>query len=302
MIKNSHIYRAPTHKETIMTASRLALVLAMAGILVTKADTTVTGVVASATANVDTNQAAILTPAPTAIPESVITPVPTEPAAEIPDIDKAAFSLEGFSIGTRFTHFELETERKNTFLGHIDKLEAIQDNSPTKVYADWWFHRYVGVELTWDRVEARTHNDDPEGISDGNLIAQGPMASLMARYPNKTRVTPHVGLGMAFMSVTFEEEPWWALGYASPESYAELGSPSIPRGKTREMLPDDSANGVVMTAGLDVRISQHWSADLYWRNMDLDAKMGYRIAKEIRDSKTIPLSNMAYGAGVKYVF
>jgi outer membrane protein W len=278
------------------------MVLVMAGTFVAKAETTVTGEVASAGATIDTNQAAISTPVPASIPEPVIAPVPEKPADPVPGIDEAEFSLEGFSIGTRFTQFQLETERKSTFLGHIDKLEAIQDHSPTKVYADWWFYRYLGVELTWDRVEARTHNDDPEGISDGNLVAQGPIASLMARYPNKTRVVPHVGVGMAFMSVKFEEEPWWALGYSSPESYAELGSPSVPRGKTREMLPDDSANGVVITAGLDVRITQHWSADLYWRHMDLDAKMGYRISEEIRDSKSIPLSNMAYGAGVKYLF
>jgi len=275
--------------------------LVLAGALAVNAETTITNEM-SAVSGVDTNQVVETTSTSASVPAPVIEPILAEPAGPIPGIDEEEFALEGFSIGTRITHFQLETERKNTFLGHIDKLEAIQDNSPTKLYADWWFCRYVGVELTWDCVEARTHNDDPEGISDGNLTAQGPIATLMARYPNKTRVTPHVGFGWAFMSVAFDEEPWWALGYASPESYAELGSPAVARGKTREMLPEDSARGVVVVAGLDVRISRHWSADLYWRNMDIDTMMGYRTAGDVKDARNIPLSNMAMGAGVKYVF
>ena len=286
-----------------MMTSRLVMILVLAGAVAVNAETTATGEVSGVLAVTDTNASTATPLAPVPAPVPVVEPILAEPAGSILEIDEVEFPLEIFSIGIRFTHFQLETDRKNTFLGHIDKLEAIQDNAPTKLYADWWFHRYAGVELTWDRVEARTHNDDPEGISDGNIAAQGPIATLMARYPNQTRVTPHVGLGLAFMSISFDEEPWWALGYASPESYAELGSPSVPRnGKTREMLPDSSARGVVVVAGLDVRISRHWSADVYWRSMDLDAKMGYRIAGEVKDTKSIPLSNIAMGAGVKYVF
>ena len=276
---------------------RLTMALVLAGAFTVEAETSVTSDASSVPANAGTNQASVMAPAP--VVESGV----VETSKPIPGVDEAGFALEQFSLGTRITHYELETTHKNYFLGHLNKLEAIQDNAPTKLYADWWFHRYLGVELTWDRVEARVHNDDPEGISDGNLVAEGPIATMMARYPNKTRVTPHAGIGMAFMSVAFDEAPWWALGYDGPDSYEMLGSPTVPRnGKTREMLPDDSAQGVVATAGVDARISRHWSADVYWRYMDLDVKMGFRTGGDVKDARDIPLSNMAFGAGVKYVF
>lgn len=234
-----------------------------------------------------------------------VTPAPAAPESvrseAVPAVE-ASLPLEAFSIGTRATWYELETTRKNTFLGHIDELEAIQDDAPTKLYADWWFHRHVGAEVSLDRVEARTHNDDPEGISDGNLLAEGFVVALLGRYPNETRITPFAGAGIAFMSISFEEEPWWALGYSSPESYEMLGSPTVSRGKTREMLPKDSSEGLVLAAGADIRLFRHVSANLYWRYMELDTEMGYRIAGEIKAAREIPLSNMAYGIGVKYVF
>lgn len=280
---------------------RIVMMLVMAGVWTAQADTNVRGEGVAVPSGGDTN--AVTESAPAAPLAPVLAPAEAEPANPIPGADDTGFSLERFSIGTRVTDYELDSGTKqDNFLGHIDELEAIQDRSPTKVYADFWVFRYAGVELTWDRVEARTHNDDPEGISDGNLIAQGPILSLMARFPNKTRLTPMAGIGWAFMSIDFEEEPWWALGYPSPESYEELGRPAVPRGKTREMLPEDSAKGDIIVLGLDVRISRHWSANLYYRTMDLDTTMGYRTAGDLKEAKPIPLSNTAMGAGVKYVF
>ncbi len=234
-------------------------------------------------------------------PETPVVQAPESvPAESVPA--KAEGTMERFSIGTRITWFELETTRKNTFLGHIDELEAIQDGTPDKLYADWWFHRYVGAEVSLERVEARTHNDDPEGISDGNLLAEGFAVSLLGRYANQSRITPFAGVGVAFLSIAFDEEPWWALGYGSPEDYERLGRPAVARGKTREMLPEDSGEGFIVAAGADIRLFRHLSASLYWRYMDLDTKMGYRTAGEEKAPKEIPLSNMAYGAGLKYVF
>lgn len=279
-----------------MITSRWMVALVLAGAWVAKAEPVVDDKAAAGTNGA--SQEVVVTPAP--VP--VIEPIPAEPAGPIAGVDEAVFSLERFSIGTRITHYELKTDHKDTFLGHINEMEALQDHAPTKLYADWWFCRYSGMELTWDQVKARTHNEDPEGISDGNMIARGPIVTLMLRYPNTTRVTPHVGVGMAFMSVSFDEEPWWALGYASPQDYEALGRPAVSRGKTREMLPKDSANGVVVVAGLDVRLTRHWSADLYLRDMDLDTEMGYRTAGDVKSARTIPLGNTAMGAGVKYVF
>lgn len=284
--------------------SRWMVALVLAGAWVANAEVVVTSEVSavSAVADTTTNQAAVNGPAPVAAPAPVIEPIPAEPAGQIPGVDAQGFALEKFSIGTRITHYELTTERKDFFLGHINRLEAVEDYAPTKLYADWWMCRYSGVELTWDRVEAKTHNNDPEGISDGNMVAQGPIATVLLRLPNSTRVTPMIGVGWAFMSVSFDELPWWSLGYGSPADYEALGSPSAPRGKTREMMPKDNASGLVLTADVDVRLAAHWSVDLYVRNMDLDAKMGYRTAGEIKAAKTIPLGNTAMGLGVKYVF
>jgi len=281
-----------------MMTSRWIVGLVLAGAWIVNAETVVDDKAPAVTTGA--GQESVATP----VPVPVLEPIAAEPAGPITGVDEADFSLERFSIGTRITHYELKTNRKDnpTFLGHINQMEAIQDHAPTKLYADWWFCRYSGLELTWDHVKARTHNEDPEGISDGNMIARGPIATVMLRYPNTTRVTPHVGVGMAFMSVSFDEEPWWALGYASPQDYEDLGRPAVARGKTREMLPKDSANGVVVVAGLDVRLTQHWSADLYWRDMDLDTEMGYRTAGDVKSARTIPLGNTVMGAGVKYVF
>ena len=210
-------------------------------------------------------------------------------------------------LGTRITHFVLVDEDDDSFLGSIDHLGDEQDYLPYKLFADYLFNPYFGVELTYDRVEAVAKTSADDNHTDGNFVLDGPILTAFGRYPNDSICTPFAGAGVAYFQADFEAQDWWGLGYSSPADYASVGSPNEPRGgKTRELNPDD-ALGFVVTAGSAFKISEHWSADLYARYMTIETDVEFLIKQngdviDDNGTTTVPFDNFAFGAGVKYVF
>jgi len=219
-----------------------------------------------------------------------------------------SFLAGHLELGTRITHFILVDEDDSSgFLGSIDHLGDEQDYIPYKLYADWLFCPYCGLELTWDHVGAIAKTSAADNHTDGKFVLDGPILTAIGRYPNSSVFQPYAGLGAAFYMTDFEAEDWWALGFASPQDFADLGSPSEPRnGKSRSIETDDTV-GFVATAGTDIKITKNWSADIYARYtaVDVDAHFTLLTNGKVTEDKgtyTIPFDNYALGAGLKYVF
>jgi hypothetical protein len=216
-------------------------------------------------------------------------------------------------IGLRMTTFDLDTTTSrgvdrnvpgDTFLGNLTRIDEEQSSTP-KLFFVVMPHPYVGVELAWDGVEARTWNVNNEE-SDGKVCASGPIFSLVGRYPNETRFTPFASLGYTFWDADFDEDGWWRYGFGSSESYIAAGRPGNTVNGIERRISVSIDNGVVWTAGCSVSIIDHLSADVIIRSVDVSVDAAfYRTVgaeTELRRTGGFPLDHVSYGLGVKYVF
>ncbi|MBI3987248.1 MAG: hypothetical protein HY343_10025 [Lentisphaerae bacterium] len=221
------------------------------------------------------------------------------------------------ALGTRLTVFTLQTDNKKYFMGFIDVLEEEQDLWPTKVFAQWLFTPYVGLELTWDQVAAKLWNSEDIPHDDGMLSLRGPIVTLFGQYPNETIFTPYAGVGAGWFLADFDPNPIWHNGFgyemtwdqavADYEAWRAAGSPEWPNNGYQRILEPEDTYGLVLTAGSSIGINRRWAADLYLRYMwaDVDAHYTRRVFGEVIDDRgtfTFPLSNFAAGLGVKYLF
>lgn len=234
-------------------------------------------------------------------------------------------------VGTRITSFSLDTTSsgpETTFIGTIIRLEEEQDRSPTKLYLRYFFRPWIGVELAHDGVKAYTVTSE-DGHSDGSFSAKGPIVSVIGRASLRdiahgcsrvadrgdpawaasewaARVRPFLQVGMAMLSGEFEPESWWALGYASKETWKELGSPTTRRKGRYRTMDVSSSTGTILALGCDATITDHFAVNVFWRTMaaELDAALDYtgQPVGRPRKSGTVPLDNTAFGVGVGYVF
>jgi outer membrane protein W len=213
-----------------------------------------------------------------------------------------------FLLGTRMTRFWLTDDSAPTnqaFLGAINQLDDEQDLAPTKICLDVLLGSYVALELTWDRVEATVRNYN-NGFTDGTVEMSGPVLTVMGRYPNRTLFVPYAGLGLALFRSSFDEEPYWHYGYASPASYRAAGSPTTPLGGKERSLTVDDDTGLVFTAGCRAYITEHWAADLLLRHVELDPSARFRSTvygtPASQDDGHFPLSHNLLGLGMSYRF
>ena len=233
-------------------------------------------------------------------------PAPAAAAATAP---AGGWIADHLSVGTRSTYYWLQDDHRSmsdTFIGNISDLDAAQDLAPWKVYIDYDFNRYAGLELTWDQVEADIVNGVGTKSTDGTIHMGGPILTLVGRWPNASAFTPFLGAGAAFWNASFDHSAWWKYGYANEEAYADSGRVNEPRnGKTRNMTFEDNI-GFVATAGVDCRVGRHWSADLYLRYIDISTEDTYTLNAPGHDPDvtraTFPLDHLAAGLGVSYHF
>jgi outer membrane protein W len=209
-------------------------------------------------------------------------------------------------LGTRVTGFILEDAHSGSFLGSINELDAEQDFAPYKVFADYFFLDWLGVELTWDTVAAQT-TTAIDGHHDGSLEIAGPILTVVARWVSEYVWTPYAGVGVGLFSGDFTPETWWELAYSSKADWESLGSPHVPRNNRTRNFDVDDPVGLVLTAGTGLYLTEHWSMDFYVRYTDVEIDVDYTIQQkgaviDDRGTSSVPLSNFAAGVGVAYWF
>lgn len=224
------------------------------------------------------------------------------------------FLADRLVIGTRSTTFALKETEKDTFVGSINQLEDIQNSAPTKLYADFYFTEWLGVEISRDRIEAKTITKEQPEVprhTDGNYVLAGPTLSLVGRYRNRTPLTPYAGVGVAMLSGSFDHAPWWNLGYSSEEEWLSQGSPSTaaptPKGEYVRTMTLDDATGTIGFAGCDYRIWRNLYVDVYLRYMKAESDSSYYLTHggdltSARGPFTVPFDNWAWGIGAGYAF
>jgi hypothetical protein len=238
-----------------------------------------------------TNQAAMALSHPAAVEEEGWWP------------EVQGFLAKRLEVGARWTYFNLnDTRRENFdangtftggFLGSINQLNAKQEYWPLPVVR-FNVIPYAGIELSYDhiRAETRTYFD---AHTDGTFDLRGPLVALYGRYPNKTRFTPSLGVGLAFYGTDFEEDAWWH-------------GDTQPPGPVMQWIDTTRTTGYFLFVACDIAIYKQWSAELYARDMSADVDGHYTITTRdltvIDDFGTtkFPMSYWAAGLGVKYCF
>ena len=217
------------------------------------------------------------------------------------------------SIGTRLTYFQLQDDQRtldNSYIGHLSILDAQQDLVPWKLFAQYSFCRYCGLELTWDSVQAKLVNLTDDGVTrgntDGELTMMGPILSVRGLYPNHSVFTPYLSLGVAPWSGSIDHYPWHEKGYPSPEAYAASHNKGkLYAGTQREITVGDDV-GVAIGGGCEIKLGKNWSADLLVRYLNVASDTEYTVIEDgvvhRRQSGTFTMEHIAYGAGVKYSF
>lgn len=227
--------------------------------------------------------------------------------------------IEGkLQFGTRSVHRLLTnsdsgakggTQGSGTFLGTIYALDEEQNYLPIQPFLTYYANRYIGFELAYDSMEAKTiaYSSWYSSIkTDGNVRLSGPTLSLLGRYPNATAHTPYAGIGLGFFTGDFDEDPSWQLGYPDPSVYENLGSPgTIYNGRYREIVVEDTI-AFLLTAGATWQFHPNWAADFSVQYVKAKADatfFGY--TDEVLDTVqpgSFPLDNLAIRAGIVYQF
>ena len=104
---------------------------------------------------------------------------------------------------------------------------------------------------------------------------------------------------------SFDTEPWWELGWGTPQEYRAAGSPPGQHGAhpPRKMeVEDDSA--VSFALGVLVRLHRHIDADLMVRRMSLTSKARFYRGEplEFQSDGEFPLDHTTLAIGIHGIF
>jgi hypothetical protein len=196
-----------------------------------------------------------------------------------------------------------DPNRQETFLGFINELN-LQTNQTFALFAEYHVHPYVYLELSHDRVEARTKNFNNQ-LSDGNVVMSGLIFTVNAQYPVHERITPFAGIGLAPWSASFSHDAWWTLGWPSPEAYDAAGRPGTDRGR-RRVIDVGGSTGIVYTAGVRFEPADHFQISVLARYIDIETDATFlsgpsnNLTPQLRGD--FPLSHRSFGVTLAYRF
>jgi len=219
-------------------------------------------------------------------------------------------------IGTRWTHHRLiDRERaiKNSYLGSITVLDAVQDTDPYDFYLHYKLNRFLGVEVTREDIKATavTHFD---GHPDGTLVLDGPIVALVGRYSSDSSLTPFVSLGLFVANARVIHNPKWHYGFggsnrdADYQAWLDAGSPPNPNGGYTRTLEPRSTLGFTLAAGCSTKLyGDALLAELFGRYHHVSSDVHYYLSRngKIIDDRGIfrfPMNSLALGLGIKYSF
>jgi hypothetical protein len=233
--------------------------------------------------------------------------VPVVPALTTAEVEPRWFSriepdpeegdgwwLNRFEIGTRVTSFELTDAKRpmdNRFLGSINVLKEDEDLSPTKLYANAWVLKWLGVGISYEKMGIKTWTEKPdvEPYTDGTFDVDGPILSLLACWPNSTRFTPFAEVGQWLMSGSFSADPEWANAHGI-DGYQDF-----------EVVKEEG--GMVWGVGCAVQITRHVEMDVLYRQIEGALIVDHVLLGGVQHAgKKFPLDSNWMGAGIKYRF
>lgn len=206
---------------------------------------------------------------------------------------------ERVDIGLRIKHFALDEDSKRTLNADgsfkegyiagtsVDRLDAEQTYFPYP-YLRVKVCPYFAVGLTYERARAKTLTYFQEGTgydghTDGTIEMAGPSLNIEGRYPNETRFTPFVQLGMVWYTVDFENDRDWSAG------------------GVRAWRTDDTT-GYQYTLGVSCDINESWGAELFLTRTDVDVDAAFYLSGNKRVSGTFPMSHDSIGIAARYSF
>ena len=232
-----------------------------------------------------------------------LAPAPAAPLESGSAWDQCCAAMaDHVDVGTRFTYFVLADRSRganNHFYGSIDKLDAVQNYWPLKLFVDYKVTPYWGFELTWDQIQAKTITKR-DGHTDGNINLDGPLLSAFGRYPNDTAFTPYAGAGVAYFFASFEEDYYWVHALNRQTGFYNNGP------DWNQNIAMDNTFGWFGYGGVSIALQERLSADLYVRytHVEVDGTHYNLMGRDVTDatSMTFPMSNTAFGLGVRYSF
>jgi opacity protein-like surface antigen len=248
------------------------------------------------------------------------------------------------AIGLRMINYEFErgegsSEDDEYFIGSIDSLKEedagfglhninivwfpfadSREWASEPVRDDWNLLFAViegmGIEITWDELRGKTwtslSEEDTRAYTDGTIVAEGMMLSIVFNIENSTPVTPYFGFGTADYSDLSVTKGWWHYGFggSNPEEayqeWRDAGSPKDPNNGYRRTFNVDSSKGSFWYVGARLEVYENWSLDLFYRETEVEFDNTYTLSigdsiLSSRNSKW-DLSNTTYGIGIKYSF
>jgi opacity protein-like surface antigen len=216
---------------------------------------------------------------------------------------RVAIGIQMYRHSLKDTSRPEDTNREQTFLGYINDLSIVDDSS-FSLFLQLHLIEYVYLELSHDKISARTRNFNNE-LSDGNVEMSGLIFSVFGHYTFHERFTPFIGIGLAPWSASFKHDEWWTLGWSSPESYEAAGRPGTSRGRRRIIDVEDDT-GTVFTLGLRINIVEHLDVSLQYRQISLNSEATFSSGAEndleLRRMGSFPLTHSSYGIGLRYLF
>ena len=204
------------------------------------------------------------------------------------------YIVDHLEIGLRVSPYKFKEDTKHTYdssgnwVGGYTKgistykMEEEQSYVPTP-YIRYNFIEYVGLELSWMRLEGKTVTYWDQ-YTDGSLLLSGPSAMVYGRYPTG-RFAPYAGIGMVWFSADFQMDPsWHADGL-------------------RNMVSEDCI-GLQLTAGTSVEIYKHIEADIALSSVNAESSTRYWMRGDSRDRATwdYPVAAWVLQLGLKYAF
>ncbi len=248
--------------------------------------------------------APVVTNAPVVVPDvpvvSVVPVVPHVPA-ETAVAETPAFVWQNTSwqVGTRYTEVQLQDKQRGTpgndsFFGTISDITEKQDSVPNKVYAQYrLFESPVWIGISYDHVTAQTMDDSngdgvpDSGGGDGSEEIQGVIPYVQAAWDNESRFTPYIQAGIGFYEAKFVPNSAWGN---NGERYVKASS---------------NITGIELAGGLNVRLYQNLSADIFAKTMQVDEISGdwyFNYGRNYGGPYVMTMSYVAYGAGLNYRF
>jgi opacity protein-like surface antigen len=220
-------------------------------------------------------------------------------------------------IGLRYRQIKLTDDERsldNSYLGSITELDSMSDYDPmTWLTFEWLLNPYFVFRFNLEQVKAQSQTTSWDNHTDGDVNLEGYQLSLLFRLPNRTRFVPTAGIGYAWLDSTFDHNPVWYNGFggetkdADYAAWVAAGSPPWPnRGYRREIILDNTT-ALVLMGGLEIQLTDHIDLNLFVQHMEVqevDVTYNLSFGGNVFESTQaeFPMSNIGYGAGIRWTF